>query len=416
MTLWCHLFFEIANYVQSKFRGTKMKFRIFLIAIIIFALPLLAISQPSDSTIRNVVARVDTNNIDNIIKDLSGENPVTIEGKEYIINNRNYKSPLNAIAAKYVYYKFMEYGYEPHFSTIPYPNPNIKVDLETIYAVKIGKTKPNDIVVFAGSHDSKERDSLGPGANENASGLSVALEASRIFKNIETEKTIIFVSFDDWANTGFGTRYLLDSLIQNVHTQLLGIGLDIIGYYGDKPIALACTDTNNSKGLVNNFFNIANIIEYPYPLIYKKFPATPFYIFAQNGYAEVYFARNFPPSPPYIGKTDVFSNLDLSFLHANARLAIGTLAYVAGVIDGSLPVVDLETEQPDYIAPNPASDYIDSKQYFGYSFQIFNVLGENVRSGLVNSGTIELKQIPAGFYWIMFTDGKSRIMKKFVKR
>lgn len=391
-----------------------MKFRIFLI-IIIFSLPLLASSQTADSTIRNVVALVDSTNIDNIIKDLSGENPVTIEGKKYVINNRNYKSPLNAIAAKYVYYKFMEYGYEPHFSTIPYPSSTIKVDLETIYAIKIGQSKPNEIVLFAGSHDSKANDTLGPGANENASGLSVALEAARIFKNFETERTVIFVSFDDWANTGFGTRHLLDSLIQNVQGRLVGIGLDVIGYYGDKPIVLSCTDTSNSKDLVNNFFNIANLIEYPYPLVNKKFP-TPFDLFAQNGYEEVYFVRDFPPFPPYRGKTDVFFNLDLPFLHANARLAIGTLAYVAGVIDGSMPVENLEIEQIGYIAPNPASDYIDSKQFFGFSFKIFNLLGECIRTGLVDSEIIDLRQIPAGFYYIAFSNGKSGIIKGFVKR
>lgn len=379
------------------------------------AFPLLANSQPADSTIRNVVARIDTTNIDNIIKDLSGENTVTIEGKEYVINNRFYKSPLNAIAAKYVYYKFIEYGYSPHFSVIPYPNPQIKVDLETIYAVKFGKTKPNEIVVFAGSHDSKGTDSLGPGANEDASGLSVVLEASRIFKNIETEKTIIFVSFDDWANTGYGTSYLLDSLIQNVQGKLLGIGLDIMGYFGGKPIALLCTDTNNSKNLVTNFFNIAKLIEYSFPLIYRRMPATPFYTFVQKGYQEVLFARDFPPPPPYLGKTDVFSNLDLPFLHANARLSIGTLAYVAGVIDGSLPVEDERNGQLEYISQNPVNDYIYCKQFLGFSFKIFNFLGECIKTGLVDSEVIDLKQIPVGFYLIMFSNGECKKIKKFVK-
>ncbi|MFN3781895.1 MAG: M28 family metallopeptidase [Candidatus Kapaibacteriota bacterium] len=393
-----------------------MKLRIFLTAIIIFALPLLANSQPADSTIRNVVARIDTANIDNIIKDLSGENPVTIEGKEYIINNRNYKSPLNAIAAKYVYYKFIGYGYNTHFSTTPYPSQNIKVDLETIYSVKIGKTKPNDIVIFAGSHDSRESDSLGPGANENASGLSVVLEASRIFKDVETERTIIFVSFDDWANTGYGTRYLLDSLMQNSLSKLFGIGLDVIGYYGDKPISISSADTNISKGLISSFYKIANLIEYPYPLMSKKLPSTPFYILVQNGYEGIYFVRNFPPPPPYIGKTDVFSNLDLSFLHANARLAIGTLAYVAGVIDGSLPVENEQNVHLEYICPNPANDYINCKQFMGFSFKVFNLLGKCVETGFVNSEAIYFKQLPAGFYYIEFLNGKDIKIKKLIKK
>ncbi|MEJ5287198.1 MAG: M28 family peptidase [Bacteroidota bacterium] len=392
-----------------------MKMKTYIYALIITALPLLANSQPTDSTIRNVVARIDTTRIHSIIKDLSGENPVTIEGKEYVINNRNYKSPLNAIAAKYVYYKFKEYGYEPHFSSIPYPSSTIKVDLETIYAVKIGKTKPNEIIVFAASHDSKAKDTLGPGANGNASGLSVVLEASRIFKNIETERTIIFVSFDDWANTGKG-NYLLDSLIQNVNGRLIGIGLDIIGYYGDKPIALMCNDTNNSKGLVGDFFKIANIIEYPYPLISRN-RFTPFYEFAEKGYEEVYFIRDFPPPPPYyIGETDVFSNLDLPFLHANARLGIGTLAYVAGIIGESLSVeYDRKTES-EIVFPNPVDDYINSKHFLGFSFKIFNLLGECIERGFVASEEINLSQIPAGCYYIVFSNGESNITTMFVKR
>ncbi len=84
-----------------------------------------ATSSPADSTIKKVVARTDTANIDNIIKDLSGENPVAIEGKEYVINNRSNLdtiSRLDSVAAKYVYYKFLEYGYGSHFATEPYPN------------------------------------------------------------------------------------------------------------------------------------------------------------------------------------------------------------------------------------------------------------------------------------------------------
>lgn len=389
--------------------------KLIIILLVLIGFGFLAFAQPADSTIRNVVARIDTTEIDDIIKDLSGEKPVVVEGKEYIINNRHIKSPLNAVAAKYVYYKFMEYGYSPHFSSIPYPASGSNFDLETIYAIKIGKTKPEDIVVFAGSHDSKQgkgdKDTLGPGANENASGLSVVLEASRIFKNLETERTIIFVSFDDWANTGRGD-YLLDSLIQIASGQLFAIGLDIIGYYGNKPAVISTLDTSISKNLLNSFLKVAKTLEYPYPIIGKKF-YSPFFAFAEKGYEEVLFSRDFPPPPPYIGETDVFSNLDLPFLHANARLAIGTLAYVAGVLDYSLKVEDKPLDIDLY--PNPASNFLNVTNYIGFEYSIINVLGERVANGIITNDILEVSQIPSGIYCINFKRNNEQIRKYFVK-
>lgn len=390
----------------------KAQIKLTMIIAFLFGFCYSAVSQPADSVILNVISRVDTNRIDNIIKDISGENPVIVEGKEYIINNRYIKSPLNPIAAKYVYYKFMEYGYSPYFSSIRYPAPGSNFDLETIYAIKIGRTKPDEVVVFAASHDSKEKDSLGPGANENGSGLSVMLEASRIFKNVETERTIIFVSFDDWAQTGRG-NYLLDSLVQNAKGNLLGIGLDMIGYYGGQPISVCSDDTTISRNLINAFFKIADIIKYPYPLIKKRLPGTPFFVFADNNYEGVYFIRNFPPSPPYLANTDIFANLELPFLHANARLAIGTLAYVAGIVDLGLGVDAMS--QSKNIFPNPANTFLNVQDFLGFDYAVYNTLGEKVLKGVVTSELLNVESLPKGLYFLHFMRGREQTIKFFIK-
>lgn len=92
--------------------------------------------------------------------------------------------------------KFQEFGYT-----------NVKTDTFYFYdypchnviCIKEGTTEADRLVVIGGHYDSwnTQADPLvfAPGADDNASGTAVVLELARIFKNLDTKKSYMFVPF-----------------------------------------------------------------------------------------------------------------------------------------------------------------------------------------------------------------------------
>jgi hypothetical protein len=411
---------------------------IFNIIILFLIITLSLISRPDDSTIKQVVSNINNSNIDNIIKEISGEIPVIIDGIEYIIKNRSNfgsLSYLNPIAAKYIHQKLIEYGYSSFFSPFKL-YPEMKYDLETVYAVKIGSVNPNNIILFCSSHDSESRDdSLAPGANINASGLAIVLEAARLFKNINTENTIIFASFDDMMQTGYGSYKLCDSLIKLKPNKLRGIFLESLGWSGGVGPVIGSDDTNKNNILLYEALFVSNLLNFETKISgIVKDKITPIYYFSnkENNYEQVYFHSNFSKPYPFMkSKYDVFDNLELKFLHENAGIAIGFLALIAGVVDKSLDVKDYSENNPFFLSPNPAREYIEvylknwspSSRWTPSEIKIFNLLGECVMSAGGAGGThplipsqegnirIDVTSLPAGVYFVRVADWVGRFVK-----
>jgi hypothetical protein len=411
---------------------------IFIIIISLLTITISLISRPDDSTIKQFVSNINNSNIDNIIKEISGEIPVVIDGVEYIIKSRSNfgsLSYINPIAAKYIHQKFIEYGYSSFFSPFKL-YPEMKYDLETVYAVKIGSVNPNNIILFCSSHDSESSDdSLAPGANINASGLAIVLEAARLFKNIDTENTIIFASFDDMMQTGYGSYKLCDSLIKLKPDKLRGIFLESLGWSGGVGPVIGSDDTNKNNVLLYEALFVSKLLNFETKISgIVKDKITPIYYFSnkENNYEQVYFHHNFSKPYPFMrSKYDVFNNLELKFLHENAGIAIGFLALVAGVIDKSLDVQDYSENNPISIYPNPAGEYIEisglnkglQPLVHGYDIKIFNLLGECVMSACEPGGThplvpsqegkirIDVSGLPAGVYYVRVGDWVGRFVK-----
>nr|MBP7497099.1 T9SS type A sorting domain-containing protein [Bacteroidales bacterium] len=77
---------------------------------------------------------------------------------------------------------------------------------------------------------------------------------------------------------------------------------------------------------------------------------------------------------------------------------------------------------PDFIIyPNPANDKLNiqfnktlySISFANYSFNIYNTLGSIVKTGLLNDNSIDIKNLPVGFYYLKLSNENSSSTKKF---
>jgi len=73
---------------------------------------------------------------------------------------------------------------------------------------------------------------------------------------------------------------------------------------------------------------------------------------------------------------------------------------------------DLEN---NFIYPNPATDYVNVKNYIGWQYEMHDLLGHNIKSGFVNSENINVAKISSGFYTLIFSKEGQQVIQKFIK-
>ncbi|MBX3043733.1 MAG: T9SS type A sorting domain-containing protein [Ignavibacteriae bacterium] len=405
------------------------------IIIIFFMLYFVIGSVSNEILIKEIASKVNIENIEQIIKDLSGENTVIVDGQEIKFINRYYKSDLNKLAAKYITNKLAEYGYDAHFVSV-FPS-NWTVSLETSYAIKPGRTKPQNVVLFSANFDTRYSlmvdpltDTL-PGANLNATGIAIMLEAARILKSYENEKTIVFAGFDDVYDSGYGPGHLLDSLNKSdIEFQenifLTGLGRELF----QNENTFFTSDTVKASHLVSTFkfsTEVLNLNTFKnntvkgFATLRSQLPHVSDLTFT-NSYRAIDSIAS--------GINDKFENLNLDYLYDNSKIAISSLSVLAEVISKNTSVNSKEATELG-IYPNPASDFITisipeinptvNRRVDGLvdKVQIFDMLGIEVIStpsaALTPTGEgnlrIDVSHLPAGVYFIRI----GTRVEKFVK-
>ena len=108
---------------------------------------------------------------------------------------------------------------------------------------------------------------------------------------------------------------------------------------------------------------------------------------------------------------------DYISLELNSTLVVGFK--MDGKIYGNIPkeftsgVRDYESSA--YIFPNPARDFINTAAYFGWQYQIYDLLGSCVQKGLIDSENINVASLPTGFYTIRFFKEGKQVIEKMMK-
>lgn len=115
------------------------------------------------------------------------------------------------------------------------------------------------------------------------------------------------------------------------------------------------------------------------------------------------------------GLTDLWVT-DLAISEDRIFAATGSEGvFRAKLSDLTTDVKESEPASSNSIYPNPARDFINAADYLGWEYQMYDLLGNNVQMGLVNSENINISKLSAGFYSIrFFKEGKQEV-KKLIK-
>lgn len=176
------------------------------------------------------------------IEKLSGEQPVMIEGQETFLRSRySYAMFLDypeAQAMPFLVEQVLQYVKPEQIEIDPYTYTDAEKSYtwENLIVRLPGKTVPEEKILLTAHFDSivvREGNALvlAPGADDNASGTAVLLEALRLLSNESFEKTIEVIFFSGEEINLQGSRaYLQDHDFQSIKGV---INVDMIGYDSD---------------------------------------------------------------------------------------------------------------------------------------------------------------------------------------
>ena len=384
------------------------------------------------SFIDDIINKVNIDTLSKFVKELSGEIETNINGEKVYINSRFHSSYGNILAEKYIESKLKSYKLDTYLQKFDNTITNV-------IAIKKGLKYPNWKYIICAHYDSNsENPSIAPGADDNASGVSVVLEAARILSNYNSNYTIVFALWDE-EEIGLKGSYYYALECRNNNDTIMGVlNLDMIGYDGlkDNNVTLN-TQQNSLSFLITNKINLLNS-QYNFGLKIKLDYLTQLssdhISFISFGYPAVLMIESDKSgdfNPFYHSSNDRINNFNLQYFEKCAKVSIGTIASLSE----SNNISSCKKENLDYNSqvelsfyPNPFNSEITFKinlpKNTNIKIEIWDELGKEVDliyDGLLNYGTHffkwKSKNKSSSVYFVTLKTPNEMITKKinFIK-
>jgi len=212
------------------------------------------------------------------------------------------------------------------------------LDQRNVVAVKPGTRDPDRVIIVGGHYDSAvlpqagcDPDTLAPGADDNASGVAVAMETARVLASIDTDLTVIFVAFAAEEQGLFGsTHYAEEAFGQGMDIRVV-LNMDEVGHAAD-PIWDTVVNTGYaSSPYIHLVADIA--IEHTdlIPVLsFMPIPLSDHHPFHVLGYDYV-LIHDGDESPHIHQCSDTIDNMVIPLLTDITRMITGSTLYLANM-------------------------------------------------------------------------------------
>jgi hypothetical protein len=287
------------------------------------------------SSVRHLVAQVDPQRWFDSLQRLSAI-------------NRNSYSPALANARTEIIANFVAAGLQTSdftfelsniTSCMPAPAP---VQLPNVIGTKPGLLRPNEWVVIGAHYDSRNPsrcDGINapqPGANDNASGCAGVMELARVFANVQTDRSMLFMCFSGEEQGLVGSRRYVDKLVADgdISKVKLMLNMDMIGH--DVDGTLPARIETRTPAVMSAFSSAAATYSPELRIITSTTPnaGSDHFYFQQAGVPAVVTWENGASAyPHYHQTTDIPTNMTRAREMAGGILKMNTAAlYDAAIV------------------------------------------------------------------------------------
>ncbi|NOR88191.1 MAG: M20/M25/M40 family metallo-hydrolase [Bacteroidales bacterium] len=305
----------------------------YIITLFIFS-SFLGFSQTYNADVEAFINEVNLDSLIFQLRNLSGEDPVEIDGEITTIEHR-VSNWGNNLAANYLTQELEELGYEAQ-------NHNYSLNGQNIYAIHEGSVYPDEYYMICTHYDAVDYYC----ADDNASGCAAVLEAARILKDTEFEYSIIFAFWDEEEIGLIGSGAYASEAASNGDIIHSVINMDMISWDndGDMVAELHSSYQANSNLLADYIVEVNSIygLQIDTHIELPGTSASDHSRFWSNGFPAVlvieeYYGGDF--NPYYHTEQDRIAILNMPYFHEMAKLSIGSLVSL------SLPLLNTSTEE-----------------------------------------------------------------------
>jgi hypothetical protein len=286
-----------------------------------------------NSSVQGLLNQVNINNLENDIRYMQN------------LGIRWAQSPAALQTQNWLVEKFESFGLDVtihRFTSSEPPASGDTIQAGNVVAIKKGTEFPDQYIIISSHYDHQS----GPGADDNASGTAGVVECARIFSQIETKRSIIFVPFNAEESWLHGSvPFAIKCAMENKN--ILGMfNLDMLGYYpaaGYGDIKMYTGHSLINQKLFEYYVQVANLYIPDVPTL--RFSngdsrASDICSFIWNDYPAIYIGNieHITIHPCYhkpcdtIGEFGGVNNMNLVKAYTQA-----TLAAVAELANGWLP-------------------------------------------------------------------------------
>lgn len=394
---------------------------LFILVISIFS-GFIAFSQTYNQDVANIINQVDFNSLVFYMRNLSGEDPVVVNGATTTIEHR-VSNWGNDLAADYIVETLEGFGLTP---IIDEYNPPLG---KNIIAVQPGVVYPDEYIMICAHYDSVDYYC----ADDNASGTTAVIEAARIMSGIDFEYSIIYALWDEEELGLIGSEHYANEAANNGDVIHAVINLDMIAWDGDNDTVAELHSENvansvaftNFIATVNGLYNIQLV---PFIII----PGTSNSdqrSFLDHGFtcSLIGEERNGDFNPYYHTENDRIDILNLPYFHEMVKLSIGVIAQKAEPIDtsGIQDTVEQLTGVQITNYPNPFHgetniSYTLEKESF-IRISLMNSLGQDIKvlaEGVRQTGDyqyrLQAENLASGIYFLHLQTPKTTSVNKLI--
>jgi len=384
---------------------------------------LITFSQTYNPDVENIIDEVNQDTLIYFLRNLSGEDPVMVNGEQTYIEHR-VSNWGNELAADYLMETLQGFGLEPVKQVYSNGGSNV-------YAVQEGTVYPDEYYMICAHYDAVDYYC----ADDNASGSTGVLEAARIFSDLEFEYSIIYALWDEEEIELVGSEHFASQAASNGDIIHAVINMDMIAWDGDDDSVVEIhssyeANSNELSDYIVDMIDLYNIQLTPAVQI-PGTPASDHFRFWVNNYAAVlmieeYWGGDF--NPYYHTEEDRIAILHMPYFHKMAQLSIGSLASMA------TPVPDIGTSTNTEALfshvqisnyPNPFSYKTNITYVLEEENQIrvsvicslgneINVLLDDIKSQGIHQLILNMEDQPEGMYFLYVKTPKETVTHKMV--
>jgi len=301
------------------------------------ALPTLPAAVTPNPLVQEMIGKVNSTTLYNLVGYLSGATPATIGGAAYTIATRNTNTviPINQ-ATQYVYEYMQAAGFSPSYHSYSYGGGSKR----NVIAEQAGVTQPNNIYLLMAHVDDTSGSSMtnAPGADDNASGTAAVMHIASILRQYNFGCTLRYALVTGEEQGLYGSAAYAEEVAGNGDNLLGVLNLDMLGYNtaGSAPdLELDWKDTND-QALANLFVNAVSAYSLQLePYLYRSASDDSDHASFWDNYPAILAIEDWDDHTPFYHQTgDTRGTLNMSYYTEFVKAALATFAHM-----GCQPVV-----------------------------------------------------------------------------